>query len=85
MQPTVKDVHKDTFLTGISVGYSNPMFIADMVFPNVTVQKQSDYYYKFLKGAWFRVSCHKRDLQMPGASVCTSGANRVDKQRGSAG
>lgn len=70
MQPTPKDVHKDTFLTNISVGYSNPMFIADMVFPNVTVMKQSDYYYKFLKGAWFR---NEAEIRGPGANAARGG------------
>ncbi|MBT8365121.1 MAG: hypothetical protein KJP23_10475 [Deltaproteobacteria bacterium] len=54
MQPTPKDVHIDSALSSISVGYKNPDFIADSVFPIVRVSKQSDYYYKWLKGAWFR-------------------------------
>lgn len=70
MQPTPKDVHKDSYLTGISVGYSNPMFIADMVFPNVPVVKQSDYYFKFLKGAWFRNEARVRG---PGAKAARGG------------
>jgi len=70
MQPKPKDVHKDSYLTGISVGYSNPMFIADMVFPNVPVIKQSDYYYKFLKGAWFRNEAKKRG---PGTKAARGG------------
>jgi len=54
MQPTPKSAHIDAALSNISIGYKNQMFIADRVFPNVPVNKQSDYFYKFLKGAWFR-------------------------------
>jgi hypothetical protein len=47
-------IHKSAALTNLSIGYKNQNFIADRVFPNVPVAKESDYYYKFLKGAWFR-------------------------------
>ena len=70
MQPTPKDVHKDSYLTGFSVGYKNPMFVADMVFPNVPVRKQSDYYYNFLKGAWFR---NEAEVRGPGARAARGG------------
>ena len=70
MQPTPDDVHKDSFLTNLSVGYKNPMFVADMVFPNVPVLKQSDYYYKFLKGAWFR---NEAEIRGPGARAARGG------------
>lgn len=70
MQPKTTDVHKDSFLTGISVGYKNPLFIGDFVFPNVTVMKQSDYFYKFLKGAWFRDEARVRG---PGARAARGG------------
>ena len=70
MQPTPKDVHKDSYLTSISVGYKNPAYIADMVFPNVNVLKQSDYYYKFLKGAWFR---NEAEIRGPGARAARGG------------
>ncbi len=70
MQPTPKDAHKDSFLSGLSVGYKNPMFVADMVFPNVPVNKQSDYYFKFLKGAWFR---NEAEIRSPGAIAARGG------------
>jgi len=70
MQPTPSDVHKDSYLTGLSVGYKNSMFIADQVFPNVVVAKQSDYYYKFLKGAWFR---NEAKVRGPGARAARGG------------
>jgi len=70
MQPTMSQVHVDSFLSGMSIGYKNPMFVADMVFPNVTVQKQSDYYLKFLKGAWFR---DEAEVRGPGAEAAQGG------------
>jgi len=54
MMPTPKDAHKNAALTNISIAHKNQMFIADRVFQNVPVKKQSDYFYKFRKGAWFR-------------------------------
>ena len=70
MQPLTTDVHKDTMLTEVSIGYKNPMFVADMVFPNVPVIKQSDYFYKFLKGAWFR---NEAEIRGPGTKAARGG------------
>jgi len=70
MQPIMSQVHKDSFLTGVSIGYKNPMFVADMVFPNVPVMKQSDYFLKFLKGAWFR---NEAEVRGPGAEAAQGG------------
>lgn len=53
-QPTPKSAHRDAALSNISVGYSNKMYVADRVFQHVPVKKKSDYFYTFLKGAWFR-------------------------------
>jgi len=55
-RPTVRDVHQDAALSQISIAYRNPEYIAMQVFPRVTVEKQSDYYYIFDRGAWFRVA-----------------------------
>lgn len=70
MLPTPESAHNDATLSAISVGYKNPMFIADMVFPRVTVAKQSDYFYKFLKGAWFR---NEAGYRAPGTRARRSG------------
>jgi len=66
----MSQVHKDTFLTNVSIGYKNPMFVADQVFPNVPVMKQSDYFLKFLKGAWFR---NEAEVRGPGAEAAQGG------------
>jgi len=52
--PTSRDSHVDRAMTQISIGYSNSEYIAPMVFPVLSVEKQSDVYFIFDKGAWFR-------------------------------
>lgn len=55
-QPTQTDVHVDAILTNISVAYiqAESRFIASQVFPNISVQKQSDKYFTYTKNDWFR-------------------------------
>jgi len=60
----------DAALTNISIGYRNGTYIADRVFPHVRVSKQSDYFYTFLKGAWFR---NEASVRGPGATARRSG------------
>lgn len=50
--PTMSDVHIDAALSELSIAYKNKSFIADQVFPLVTVEKQSDKYYVWDKGSW---------------------------------
>ena len=54
--PTRQQVHIDQALTNMSVAYMQEAktFIADQVFPQVPVQKQSDRYFVYLKEDWFR-------------------------------
>lgn len=61
-QPTPSDVHVDAILTNISVAYIQEQnaFIANRVFPNIPVEKQSDKYFKYTKGDWFRDEAKKR-------------------------
>lgn len=56
MNPTPGDVHVNAVLTNVSIGWatSQDMFIADQVFPNVPVQKQSDRYYVYQREDWYR-------------------------------
>lgn len=53
-QPDVRDVHVDAILTNYSLAYQNLDYIADQVFPIVPVEKQSDKYFVYTKGFWFR-------------------------------
>lgn len=59
---TASDVHIDTGLTEISVAYklAADMYIADKVFPNVGVKKQSDKIFKFDKNDWLRNEAVRR-------------------------
>lgn len=61
-QPSPSDVHVDAILTNISVAYIQEQgaFIANRVFPNLPVEKQSDKYFKYNKGDWFRDEAQKR-------------------------
>ncbi len=67
--PTVQKVHIDRVLSNISVGYTNEQFIADQVFPELPVTKQSDKYYIYGMER-FRVN---NDLRAPGTE-----ANEID-------
>lgn len=55
-QPTLTDVHVNRPLTNISQAYMQDQsdYIADRFFPVVPVQKQSDRYFIYNKGDWFR-------------------------------
>jgi hypothetical protein len=55
-QPTISSVHVNRPLTNISQLYMQQAsdYIADKIFPIVPVQKQSDLYFKYTKGFWFR-------------------------------
>jgi len=54
--PTYGNIHVDAPLTNISVAYIQKAdsFIADKVFPIISVKKQSDRYFVYLKEDWFR-------------------------------
>lgn len=70
MQPTPKSAHIDSALSNVAIGYRPAMFVADRVAPYVPVKKQSDYFFKFLKGAWFRNEARMRG---PGAIAARGG------------
>jgi hypothetical protein len=55
-EPMLSAVHVNRPLTNISQAYmqSATDYIADKVFPVVPVQKQSDRYFVYTKGDWFR-------------------------------
>jgi hypothetical protein len=62
--PTPSDVHVNQPLTNISIAYMQDVteFIATQVFPNVPVAKNSDVYFMFPKGEWFRTEARERPL-----------------------
>ena len=55
-EPTLTQVHVNRPLTNISQAYMQQEsdYIADKIFPVVPVQKQSDRYFVYVKGDWFR-------------------------------
>lgn len=61
-QPTPGDVHVNAPLTRISIGFmqSAENFVADRVFPNIPVTKQSDKYYQFTRAFFNRDDMEKR-------------------------
>lgn len=62
MNPTQYDVHINRPLTNISIAYMQDAagFIADRVFPNVPVAKQSDYFWTIPRDAFNRDEMKKR-------------------------
>jgi len=60
--PLKSDVHVDIPLTNMSVAYiqEQKAFIADKIFPTIPVQKQSNRYFIYKKGDWFRDDMKKR-------------------------
>lgn len=61
-QPTPGDVHVDRPLTNISIAFLQDAmgFVADQVFPNIPVAKQSDLYFTFDRGMFNRDQMKKR-------------------------
>ena len=55
-QPTQSQVHVDAILTNMSVAYQQEAenFIASRVFPTIPVAKQSDIYFTYTQGDFFR-------------------------------
>lgn len=54
MNPLQSDLHVDGLLTNLSIGYKNPSYIADQIFVQAPVRKQSDIVPKYLQSFWFR-------------------------------
>lgn len=68
MNPTPGDVHVNAVLTNISIAMiqSAANFVADSVFPNIPVSKQSDVYYSYDRGEFNRDEMGER---APGAET----------------
>lgn len=60
--PTMSEAHIDRAMTNISVAYlqNEGNFIADKIFPIVSVRRQSDLYYKYNKGDFMRDEARER-------------------------
>lgn len=73
-QPSLSQVHVDRPLSNISVAYlqNENDYIADKVFPVVPVQKQSDRYFVYNRGDFFR---DEAQLRGPGTESAGGGYN----------
>jgi len=60
MSATHKQMHIDKMLSEFALNYKPEGFIADMIFPTVNVQKQSDMYATFNRGDIYRGENDKR-------------------------
>src|SRR5436190_14620804 len=60
--PTGSELHVSQPLTNVSIAYmqSADAYIADKVFPAVSVRKQGDLYWKYSKSDWRRTNVQKR-------------------------
>lgn len=65
--PDVGDLHVNTLLTNVSLGYQPAGFFAAKLFPLVPVDKQTDIYVVYNKSDW------ARDLGGPGSAPTGSG------------
>jgi hypothetical protein len=54
MQPTGRDFTPDIPITNALIGYRNPAYIADQIFPIVPVQRQTGIIPKLTQSPWFR-------------------------------
>jgi hypothetical protein len=72
MNPTQGDVHVNKPLTNISIAYLQDVagFVADRVFPNIPVTKQSDRYFRYDRSDFWRNQFQKR---APGAESAGGG------------
>ena len=53
-------LHVNQLLTNVSIGYRNPSYIADQVFPVVPVKNRSDIVPKYDRSHWFRSDAKMR-------------------------
>ena len=67
-----EDVHIDTPLSNMVIGFEPQNIIVDQIFPSVPVGKQSDKYYKWDKGDFFRVPNTLRAPKAKGQEVTYS-------------
>lgn len=78
-QPTSRDVHINRPLTSMSVGYIQDQndFVADRMFPRVPCMKQSDLYFVYDRGDFYRAIATRR---APGTESAGSGYNLATQQ-----
>lgn len=69
MGATGRDLHIDAPLSNLVIGFEPTGFIVDQIFPKVNVGKQSDLYYKWDQGNFFRIPDTTRSPKTKGKLV----------------
>lgn len=69
MGATGRDLHIDVPLTNMVIGFEPTGFIVQDIFPVVNVNKQSDKYYTWTKGDFFRIPDTRRSRKTKGHTV----------------
>jgi hypothetical protein len=59
-EQSLHDVYVDTLLTTISIGYSNPDYIAGTIAPVVPVPRPTGFVPTYMQSDWFRNNAHRR-------------------------
>ncbi len=84
--PTSQQVHIDRALTNVAIRYSNSMYIADRVFPEIPVRHISDKYFVYTKSDWFRDDAGVRapgtKAQLHDYRVTTSNYTAIERAAG---
>ena len=77
--PTPGDVHVNRPLTNIAIAYFQlaAAFVADRVFPNVPVEKQSDVYFRYDRSDFWRNTFKKR----PPSAESAGGGWKIDSDQ----
>ncbi len=57
---SIHDVYVDTLLTAISIGYSNPDYIAPLIAPVVPVPRPTGFVPTYMQSDWFRNNANRR-------------------------
>lgn len=70
-QPMLSDVHIARAISTAAIRYSNPDYIAERVCPVINVAKETDKYFIFTKGDWFRDQA--KDDRRPGTRAPRGG------------
>lgn len=69
MGATARDLHIDVPLTNMVIGYEPKGFIVDQIFPSISVAKQSDKYFTWDKGDFFRIPNTLRSPKTKGRTI----------------
>jgi hypothetical protein len=58
--PSVRDVHVDAVMSGLSIAYKNENYIGEQIFPRISVTNKSNVYFIYDKSSFFRNEVQQR-------------------------